>query len=243
MNSQPLKEKIILITGATQGIGKAISVICALAGGVIIACGRNVAALETLSDEIVAAGGIKPSLLPINLANASTEDYKKIADHISKKYCRLDGIILNAAMLGELTPIKSYAPSMWTEVFQVNVHSNFLLLQELHELLLNSEMKSVIFTLASRQLTESAHWGAYGASKAALQSLMQMFALENTGVDQINVMGVVPPPTRSTIRMTAYPAEDQSKLANPDEVARTYLELLSNQQNDNQGKILEIDSS
>ena len=227
MNSLTLNGKIILVTGATQGIGKAVSVNCALAGATVIACGRNVRALELLSDSIVKQGGATPSLLPINLATASVKDYREIASHILNQYSHLDGAILNAAMLGELTPISNYLSSMWMEVFQVNVHANFLMLKELRELLLKSKMKSVLFTLENAKVTHGAHWGAYGASKAALQALMKVFALENTAADELNVIGVIPPPTRTSIRMSAYPAEDQSKLADPIAVADAYVGLLT----------------
>ena len=233
---------VILITGASKGIGYAVALKCAQEGATVIACGRDVTSLELLSDAIVKEGYSRPSLLPINLANASVEDYKKVATHIREQFGKLDGLILNAAMLGELTPLVNYSSTLWKEVFQVNVHANLLMLKEFRQLLLESELKSVLFTLESEQLLKAAHWGAYGSSKAALRSVMRMFAAENSAIDQVNVMGVIPPPTKTNIRTTAYPAEDQSSLASPNEIAKDYVQLLTLQDSARHGKIVDIDS-
>lgn len=233
---------VILITGASKGIGYAVALKCAQEGATVIACGRDVTSLELLSDSIVKEGCSRPSLLPINLANASVEDYKNVATHIREQFGKLDGLILNAAMLGELTPLINYSSPLWKEVFQVNVHANLLMLKEFRQLLIESELKSVIFTLESEQLLTAAHWGAYGSSKAALRSVMRMFAAENSAIDQLNVMGVIPPPTKTNIRTTAYPAEDQFSLANPNEIAKDYVQLLTLQNSACHGKIIEIGS-
>jgi NAD(P)-dependent dehydrogenase (short-subunit alcohol dehydrogenase family) len=233
---------VVLITGASKGIGYAVASKCAQEGATVIACGRDVTSLELLSDAIVKEGCRRPSLLPINLANASVEDYKKVASHIREQFGKLDGLILNAAMLGELTPLVNYSSTLWKEVFQVNVHSNLIMLQEFRQLLIESELKSVSFTLESEQLLKAAHWGAYSSSKAALRSVMRMFAAENSAIDQINVMGVIPPPTKTNIRITAYPAEDQSSLASPNNVARDYVQLLTLQNSKCHGEIFKIES-
>jgi NAD(P)-dependent dehydrogenase (short-subunit alcohol dehydrogenase family) len=235
-----LAAKVIFITGASKGIGNAVATECALAGATVIACGRDVNSLEKLSDSIVREGGRTPSLLPINLANANIQDYKKVASHIREQFGKLDGLILNAAMLGELTPLNNYANALWREVFQVNVHSNLLMLQEFRQLLIGSELKSVIFTLESEQVSKAAHWGAYGSSKAALRSVMRMLAAENSAIDQINVIGVIPPPTKTDIRTTAYPAEDQTSLANPHEIAKDYVKLLTLHNKNSHGQIFKI---
>ena len=122
------------------------------------------------------------------------------------------------------------------------MHANLLMLKEFRQLLLESELKSVLFTLESEQLLKAAHWGAYGSSKAALRSVMRMFAAENSAIDQVNVMGVIPPPTKTNIRTTAYPAEDQSSLASPNEIAKGYVQLLTLQDSARHGKIVDIDS-
>ncbi len=232
---------VVFITGASKGIGYAVALKCAEEGATVIACGRDVISLELLSDAIVKKGYSRPSLLPINLANASAEDYKKVASHIREQFGKLDVLILNAAMLGELTPVVNYSSALWKEVFQVNVHSNLLMLKEFRQLLLESELKSVLFTLESEQLLKAAHWGAYGSSKAALRSVMRMFAAENSAIDQINVMGVIPPPTKTNIRATAYPAEDQSSLAKPNEIAKDYVQLLTLHNTACHGEIFKIE--
>jgi NAD(P)-dependent dehydrogenase (short-subunit alcohol dehydrogenase family) len=240
-NATPtLDGAVVFITGASKGIGYAVALKCAQEGATVIACGRDVTSLQLLSDAIVKKGYSRPSLLPINLANASAEDYKNVASHVREQFGKLDVLILNAAMLGELTPVVNYSSTLWKEVFQVNVHSNLLMLKEFRQLLIESKLKSVLFTLESEQLLKAAHWGAYGSSKAALRSVMGMFASENSAVDQINVMGVIPPPTKTNIRATAYPAEDQSSLAKPDEIAKEYVQLLTLKNTACHGEIFEI---
>lgn len=238
--SNKLTGKVIFITGASRGIGNAVAIRCAKEGANVIACGRDVKSLEKLSDTIVEEGGLTPSLLPINLANANVQDYKKVASHIREQFGKLDGLILNAAMLGELTPLINYSSTLWREVFQVNVHCNLIMLQEFRELLIESELKSVVFTLENEQLLKAAHWGAYGSSKAALLSVMKIFAAENSVIDQINVVGVIPPPTKTNIRTTAYPAEDQASLANPNEIAKNYVKALILNNSDCHGEILNL---
>ena len=231
-------EKTILITGASRGIGRALSKACARKGAHVIACGRNVKDLEMLSDEIKAEFNGLSTLLPINLATANADDYRTVAEHIEKQFGTLDAVILNAAMLGEVTPCDNYSLKTWIEVFQVNLHSAVMLLQATRPLLKESALRTVIFTLASEGISPKANWGAYAASKAALSAFMKIYALENNNSEQLRVAGVLPPPTKTLIRMTAYPAENHEILAQPEAVVSPYIKLLTQPSHANQGNIL-----
>ena len=238
INTTIFRGKTILITGASRGIGRALSKACARQGAHIIACGRNVKDLEALSDEIETEFTGLSTLLPINLATANTDDYRTVAEHIGKQFGRLDAVILNAAMLGEITPCDNYSLKTWIEVFQVNLHSAVMLLQATRPLLKKSALRTVIFTLANEGIAPKANWGAYAASKAALGAFMKIYALENSNIEQLRVAGVLPPPTKTLIRMTAYPAENHEMLAQPEAVVSPYIKLLTQPSHANQGNIL-----
>ena len=238
INSMSFHEKTILITGASRGIGRALSKACARQGAHVIACGRNVKDLEVLSDEIKTEFNGLSTLLPINLATANADDYRTVAEHIEKQFGTLDAVVLNAAMLGEVTPCDNYSLKTWIEVFQVNLHSAVMLLQATRPLLKESALRTVIFTLASEGISPKANWGAYAASKAALRAFMKIYALENNNSEQLRVAGVLPPPTKTLIRMTAYPAENHKMLAQPESVVSPYIKLLTQPSHANQGNIL-----
>ena len=238
INSMSFHEKTILITGASRGIGRALSKACAKQGAHVIACGRNIKDLEVLSDEIKTEFNGLSTLLPINLATANADDYRTVAEHIEKQFGTLDAVVLNAAMLGEVTPCDNYSLKTWIEVFQVNLHSAVMLLQATRPLLKESALRTVIFTLASEGISPKANWGAYAASKAALGAFMKIYALENNNSEQLRVAGVLPPPTKTLIRMTAYPAENHEMLAQPESVVSPYIKLLTQPSHANQGSIL-----
>jgi len=238
INSMSFHEKTILITGASRGIGRALSKACARQGAHVIACGRNIKDLEVLSDEIKTEFNGLSTLLPINLATANADDYRTVAEHIEKQFGTLDAVVLNAAMLGEVTPCDNYSLKTWIEVFQVNLHSAVMLLQATRPLLKESALRTVIFTLASEGISPKANWGAYAASKAALRAFMKIYALENNNSEQLRVAGVLPPPTKTLIRMTAYPAENHEMLAQPESVVSPYIKLLTQPSHANQGNIL-----
>ena len=198
-----LAGKTILITGASRGIGQAVAIAAAAAGASTLLCARDVAALERLADGIEAAGGPAPLLVPINLETASLADYGELAALIEARCASLDGVVFNAAALGELAPLASYDPVTWARVFQVNVHSVFLMLQTLMPLLLKSPAATVLFTLAAEGMSGKAHWGAYGASKSALMQLTRSAAAE-LGPHDINVNAIAPGLTRSPMLGAAF---------------------------------------
>ena len=221
-----LAGKTVLITGASRGIGAAVALAAATAGATTLLCARDVPALERLADSIEASGARAPLLVPINLENATLGDYEELAQLIETRCGGLDGVVFNAAALGELAPLADYDPPTWARVFQVNVHSVFLMLQALLPLALRASSATLLFTLAAEGLTAKPYWGAYGASKLALRGLFEMLAAEYANEPRLRINALVPPPVRTRLRSTAYPAEDPRLLAEPEDIAPRFIELL-----------------
>ncbi len=235
-----LAGKTILITGASRGIGQAVAEAAAAAGATTLLCARDVPALERLADRIEAAGGPAPVLVPLNLETASLADYEGLAALIEERFGCLDGMVFNAAALGELAPLVTYDPVTWARVFQVNVHSVFLMLQNLMPLVLKSSAATVLFTLASEGMSGKAHWGAYGASKSALRGVFEMLAAEHINNMTLCINAVLPPPTRTRLRQAAYPAEHPRTLLEPAAVAPHYIDLLSERGRTSRGRLVSI---
>lgn len=223
---QAFKDRIILVTGAGDGIGRAVAKALAAHGATVILLGRTQAKLEAVYDEIKAAGGFEPALAPVNMEVARPEDYQELAGLFNKEFGRLDGILHNASILGDLTPLERYGADTWDSVMRVNVNSAFYLTQAMLPLLRASEDARVLFTTSSVGRRGRAFWGAYGASKAATENLAQMLAeeLENTSAIRVNTIN--PGATRTDMRALAYPGEDPMTLKTPADIVAPYLFLL-----------------
>ena len=222
-----LVDKLVLVTGASRGLGRAIALAAAAAGAALLLLARDSRALEKLADEIEAAGGAAPSLVPLNLENATVDHYAEVAGLIEQQYGRLDGLVLNAGLLGELGPIRHYDPLIWARVFQINVHANFLLTQACLPLLERAPSASIVMTSSSVGRRGRAYWGAYAASKFALEGLMQTLADELEGVTRIRVNSVNPGRCRTGMRALAYPGENPDTLPEPARLAPGFVYLLS----------------
>ncbi len=226
IDREELAGRVIMITGASRGLGRAVAIACAAAGATTLVCGRDVPALESLADELESHGDPAPVIVPINLEAASVDDFSSIAAHIKEQFGLLDGLVVNAAVIGELAPLETYDPITWARVFQVNVHSVFLLLQSCLPLLAGADDAAIVFSLADEGDRGRAHWGAYAATKSALKSLMEILADEHESNPGLRVHGVIPGPLRTRLRMIAFPAQDPSAFALPETAAGAYVELL-----------------
>lgn len=235
-----LAGKTVLITGASRGIGQAVAMAAAAAGATTLLCARDVPALERIADAIEAAGSPAPILAPVNLEAASLADYGELADLVAARCGCLDGLVFNAAALGELAPLATYDPLTWARVFQVNVHSVFLMLQTLLPLAAAAPSASVLFTLATEGMGGKPHWGAYGASKFALRGLFETLAAEHVNSHNLRINALLPPPTRTRLRQAAYPAEHPGSLADPDRIALYFIELLSTRSAEVRGRLVSI---
>ena len=221
-----LRDRIILITGASDGIGKALALRAASLGARIILHGRNVGKLEEVYDEVEAIDGSpRPSIAVIDLASANSESYTSLASSIEQEFGRLDGLVLNASILGERYSIEQYDAVLWQRVMHVNVTSAFAMTQVLLPLLHESDDPSVIFTSSGVGRVGKAFWGAYAVSKFATEGLSQVLADENR---QGNLRSncINPGATRTGMRLAAYPAEDRDKLKRPEDILKPYIFLL-----------------
>ncbi|MGL6160392.1 YciK family oxidoreductase [Microbulbifer sp.] len=221
-----LKDKIILVTGAGDGIGKAAAKTFATHGATVILLGRTTPKLEAVYDEIEAAGGPQPAIFPMDLNEARIENFEHFAEAVDQEFGRLDGLLHNAGLLGQRTPIANYNFATWQQVMQVNVNAAFGLSKTLLPLLEKSKAGSIIFTGSGVGLQGRAYWGAYSVSKFATEGLMQVLADELDGVSNIRVNSINPGATRTNMRAAAYPAENPQTVATPEEIMPTYLYLM-----------------
>ncbi len=220
-----LKDRIILVTGAGDGIGRTMSLAFAAHGATIVLLGKTIPKLESVYDQIEAANGPEPAIYPMHLEGATPHDYGELADKLTETFGRLDGLLHNAANLPYLSRIKDYAAEDWLKVMQVNLNAPFFLTQACLPLLAQSKDASVVFTTDAPGRGGKAYWGAYGVAKAGADNLMQTLAdeLENT---PIRVNSLDPGPTRTALRKRVYPGEDPDQLKLPEALTSLYLWLM-----------------
>lgn len=221
-----LKNRVILVTGAGDGIGKAAAKAYAAYGATVILLGRTIAKLEQVYDEIVEAGYLKPAIYPLDLAGATAENYAQMADIIEREIGKLDGLLHNASVLGDLTLMENYSPDTWATVMQVNLTAPFLLTQALLPIMKKSADASIVFTSSSVGRKGRAYWGAYGISKFGIEGLVQTLASELENTSNIRVNSLNPGATRTGMRASAYPAENPETLLPPEEILNIYLFLM-----------------
>lgn len=221
-----LEDRIILITGASDGIGKALARKCAALGARVILHGRNQKKLESAYDEIEGIdGALRPSIAVLDLLTADEAAYTSLVKSIEKEFGRLDGLVHNASILGKRHAIEQYDPGEWQQVLHVNLTVPFVLTQLLFPLLRAAADPSVIFTSSGVGRVGKAYWGAYSVSKFGTESLSQMLAAENPQA-ALRFNCINPGATRTNMRLEAYPAEDRDKLKGPEDILATYLYLL-----------------
>lgn len=221
-----LKDRIILVTGAGDGIGKTAATTYARYGATVILLGRTTEKLEQIYDDIVAAGHPEPGIVPMDLEKAGQGEVTELAQALIENYGRLDGLLHNASILGERVPFDHYSVEQWQRVMQVNSSAVFLLTRLLMPLLRESDDARVVFTSSSVGATPRAYWGAYAVSKYAMEGFAKLMAdeLENTSKIRVNILN--PGGTRTAMRAKAYPAEDPQSLKTPDALMPLYLYLM-----------------
>jgi NAD(P)-dependent dehydrogenase (short-subunit alcohol dehydrogenase family) len=221
-----LRDRVILITGASDGIGKAVALAVAALGARVILHGRNVKRLEAVYDTIVTAQQPRPSLLPLDFEKAGPAEYDALVAAIEKEFGRLDGLLHNAGMLGERAPIEHYDVAKWMRTMHVNTNVPFILTQRCLPLLRQSSDPSILFTSSGVVPRPRAYWGAYLASKWASDGLMRMLADELETQPAVRVNSVNPGAVRTNMRLQAYPAEDRNTLPEAASIVTPYLFLL-----------------
>lgn len=237
INSTTLTNKVILITGAGDGIGRQAALTYAKLGATVILLGKTVSKLEKVYDEIIEQGSLKPAIIPLDLKGATKKNYIDMSTTIADQFGKLDGALLNASMLGELTPFSQIHQQIWTDVMQVNVNSQFLLAQALIPTLQMSPSASLIFTSSTVGHKGRAFWGAYSVSKFAIEGMMQVIADEYDN-STIRTNAINPGGTRTSMRASAFPAEDKEKLPTPEDIMPLYVYLMSDDSKAINGKTL-----
>jgi len=228
--SSELQNRVVLITGATGGLGTALSKACAAAGATVVLVGRNLKKLEALYDVVDGIGTAQPAMLTINQDTATEDIYQDVVNTVEQELGQLDALVHTAADLGSLTPLPGIAQADWSRVMAVNVSSARLLTAACLPLLQQSLHASVVFTLDSKS---SAYWGAYGVSKSALHTLSCMFADETEGskaadgAPVIAINAIDPGAMRTQLRRRAFPGEMESESPTPETRLAPLLSLIT----------------
>jgi len=217
-------DRVILVTGATSGIGRAVATALVTHGATVILHGRSERALEALYQELLPLGP-EPAVAQIDFERAQGPQYQTLVSEIETRWGRLDGLLHNAAMLGDRSPIEHYDIGLWQRVMLVNANAPFILTRCLLPLMRDAPDPSMLFTTSGVGHRGRAYWGAYAVSKFAIEGLAQVLAdeLESTPI-RVNVIN--PGGTRTRMRARAYPAENPATLPPPESITKPYLYLL-----------------
>src|SRR5271170_5173826 len=234
-----LEGRVIMVTGASGGFGRALAVECARAGASVILSGRNGAKLDRVYDEIEKLGGPQPAIAALDLAAATAADYDNLAKTIDDEFGKLDGLVHCAALLGDRTPLEQYDVPTWCKVLHVNLTAPFILTQVLLPNLRKSADASVIFVSSGVVKNPRPFWGAYAVAKSGLESVRTMLSQELEGEPNIRVNSVNPGRMRTPMRAAAYPAEDPNTVPAPASVSGAFLYLLSAQSRGIDGQYIE----
>lgn len=221
-----LAGRVLLVTGAAEGIGRAVASACALHGASVLLCDKEQNELEPLYDRIDAAGGPEPTILPLDLEHVDEKGLQGTADLIGRELGRLDGLAHCAAFTPFLSRIDDYDAAEWDRVLRINLTAPFLLTQACLPLLRVAGDASVVFTADRVGRKGMAYWGAFCAAKFGVEGLMQTLADETRGSTNIRVNSIDPGVVRTALRARLYPGEDPAGLPGPETVAGKYLYLL-----------------
>ncbi len=232
-----LKDRVILVTGAGDGIGRAASLAFAQHGATVVLLSKTLPHLESVYDEIEALGCPTPAIYPMHLEGATPHEFDELALKLEETFGRLDGILHNAASIPYLSRIKDYEPEDWMKVMQVNLNAPFMLTQALLPLLLESPDASLVFTSDEVGRRGKAYWGAYAVSKFGLEGLMQVLA-EELEESNIRVNSIDPGPTRTRMRKIIFPGEDPAAVKSPESLMPFYLWLMGPDSRGTHGKAL-----
>lgn len=227
-----LEDKVILVTGAGDGIGKAAAISYASHGAKVILLGKTLANLEDTYDEIITKGYNDPSISLLDLSTADGNDYDDLKNNLAINYKHLDGLLLNASILGDRTPIEDYDISIWVQTLHVNLTAQFILVKTLLPVLHLSNKASVVFTSSGVGKVGKAFWGAYSVSKFGIEGLSQILSNEHSNDKSIRFNCINPGAIETKMRKAAYPLENPMNLLKPEDIMEKYLWLMSDDSSD-----------
>jgi|TARA_B110000008_G_scaffold274157_2_gene309503 short-subunit dehydrogenase len=222
-----LKDKNILITGASKGIGRSLAVNLSKHKANVILLARNEDLLDSLYDEIKEKYNTNPMIIGCDLSQFEEDKAQEIANVVSKNYKCLDALINNASILKKMSSVNDYDLKSWKKVLNVNLTSAFLLSKYLMPLMMDSKLPRIIFTSSGVANKGKAYWGAYSVSKAGIKNLSEILNDELNSLTNFKVFNFNPKETRTEMRALAYPAENPSSVKAPDELINYYLWMLS----------------
>lgn len=234
-----LSDKIILVTGAGDGIGKTAALTYAKCGATVLLLGKTQSKLEAVYDEIENLGLATPAILPMDLRTASFAQMNETATLIQKEFGRLDGVLHNAAVLGALTPLEMYDPITFEEVMHINLQAPFMLTQALYPLLMSAQSGSVIFTSSGVGAKVRAFWGAYALSKQGIEGMSDIFTQETEHHTALRFNVINPGATRTNMRAHAFPGEDPMTLKTPDDIMSPYVYLMTDEASGVKGQVID----
>ena len=233
-----LKGRAVLITGAGDGLGRMAALTYGQYGAEVILLGKTVSKLEAVYDEIVGLGAPEPAVYPMDLAGASVRDYRDLANHVQDQIGHLDGILHNAAALELLTPLEVHSLDVWDRTLRVNITAPFLLTQACLPLLRAAKDSAVIFTSDECAVTPKGYWGAYGASKAAVNNLAFMWTAELSDASvRVNVLD--PGPVRTEMRLRTHPGAPLSSWPLPEALMPAYVYFMGPDGANHRGQLIQ----
>ena len=243
MNYSPapdlLKDRVILVTGAGQGIGRSAALAYAQHGATVLLLGRNQRRLDAVYDAIVDAGYPEPMALQLDLAQAGDDQLKALAQAIFEQLGRLDGILHNAARFDGLTPLELQPLDLWLGTLRVNLAAPAALTRACLPLLTRAPDSAVLFTSETHGHTPAAFWGAFAVSKSGLETLVKIWSEELTPHPHLRMNAIVPGPVRSPQRLISHPAENRELLAKPENLMPLYLYLMGPDSHGDNGRVFE----
>lgn len=235
-----LDGKTILVTGAGDGIGRVAALTYARYGATVLLLGKTTSKLEYVYDEIEDFGGKQPAMLPMNLEGASHAEMQQLAGLIEKEVGSLDGVLHNAGLLGQLTPLEMYDVVTFEQVMKVNFTATFMLTQALLPLLKAADHGSVVFTSSTVGSTPRAFWGAYALSKQAVEGMSDIFTQETQKMTNLRFNCINPGATRTNMRAHAYPGENPMTLKTPEDIMNGYVCLMSDDSIGVRGQVVDL---
>jgi NAD(P)-dependent dehydrogenase (short-subunit alcohol dehydrogenase family) len=237
--SDLLKGRVILVTGASGGLGSAAARAFAYHGATVMLHGRNVKKLEALYDQIVSAGSPEPAIVPLNLETATSAGFDKIAQAIQNEFGRLDGILHSAVQLTRLTPLDNQTPEEWLALLKINLVAPFALTRACLPLLKAAPDASVIMTSDTHGHAPAAYWGGFAVTKSGLETLVKIWAQEWEIYPQLRINALIPGPVNSPQRARTHPAESKKELPTPEDLTPVYLYLMGQESKGLSGRIIE----